>query len=307
MWAEFDSPVAIGLDAKRFDQHVRAKMLRWEHDVYLAAYRGSDREFLGYLLDAQIRNRCTMRCVDGNIKYTVHGSRMSGDMNTASGNCLIMCALIHTLCTERKVRKFRLANNGDDCVLIVESRDVALVLDGLYEWFLEFGFKMEVEPTVDTFERIVFCQSSPVFDGTKWVMVRDPRVSLSKDAICLNRNYSYGPGARKWLGAVGACGLSMTGGIPVLQDYYSAFLRGGVDGLRWDPVVFETGMAMLAKGCSRGYREPTDAARVSFWQAFGVTPTEQRLAEESYRSVDLEIPSSAGVITRNPPTSYKFW
>lgn len=306
MWEEFNSPIAIGLDASRFDQHVRAEMLEWEHSVYLGAFRRSDRQLLAWLLTGQIRNRCTMRCADGRIKYRVLGSRMSGDMNTASGNCLIMCALVHALCTERGIGKFRLANNGDDCTLIIEAGDLHR-LGGLEAWFLEFGFRMKVEPVVRVFERIVFCQSSPVWDGARWVMVRDPRISLSKDAICLNRNYSWGTGARKWLFAVGSCGLRMTGGIPVLQDYYTAFLRGGVDGLRHDPTVHETGMYMLARGCRRGYVEPTDAARVSFWLAFGISPTEQRLAEAHYRTVELNIPLSPGVEQSAPPTFYAFW
>jgi len=33
-WAKYRDPVAIGLDASRFDQHVSVEALKWEHSVY---------------------------------------------------------------------------------------------------------------------------------------------------------------------------------------------------------------------------------------------------------------------------------
>lgn len=291
MWDKFRDPVAIGLDASRFDQHVRIEMLRWEHSVYTAAYQGVDRERLSWLLRGQLVNRGVLRADDGSVKYVVHGSRMSGDMNTALGNCLIMCALVYTMLAERGVEG-RLANNGDDCVLVVERTDLDKVVRGLEEWFLEFGFRMKVETPVDVFERIEFCQAHPVWDGNKWVMVRNPHVALSKDPFCVVRDYGYGQAARKWLYAVGECGLAMSGGIPVMQEYYSAFLRNGAPGLGTNAVIAETGMAHLARGMHRTYGEVTDEARVSFWLAFGVSPSHQRALEEKLASVSIPIPSS---------------
>ena len=37
-WDSFVSPVAIGFDMKRFDQHVSSDALKWEHSVYLDAF-----------------------------------------------------------------------------------------------------------------------------------------------------------------------------------------------------------------------------------------------------------------------------
>lgn len=291
MWDQFADPVAIGLDASRFDQHVRPEMLRWEHSVYTECFSAADRGKLKWLLSGQIENKCYLRADDGRLRYRVSGSRMSGDMNTALGNCLIMCALIWRLGEERSVR-LRLANNGDDCVVIAERKDVARLTTGLKEWFAEYGFKMKVETPVDVFERLEFCQSHPVFDGAKWVMVRNPQVTLSKDALCVNRDYGHGPAAQKWLYAVGECGLRMTGGIPVVQEHYMAFLRHGLKGLGDNAVVTETGMHMLSRGLHRGYVEPTDEARVSFWLAFGVSPTHQRAYEERLRNVKFQVSHS---------------
>lgn len=116
MWEEFEDPVAVGLDASRFDQHTGVDALRWEHSVYQACYKGRDAKHLAFLLKWQVENAGCARACDGRVKYSVSGCRMSGDMNTSLGNCLIMCALVSKLARTLGIR-LRLANNGDDCCL----------------------------------------------------------------------------------------------------------------------------------------------------------------------------------------------
>jgi len=290
MWDGFSDPVAIGLDASRFDQHVRALMLKWEHSVEVGCFQSADAARLAWLLSGQLRNQGFLQATDGRIKYCVDGSRMSGDMNTALGNCLIMTALVYALGQEREIR-LRLANNGDDCQCIMERRDEARFMAGIREWFLEFGFNMKVEKPVYKFEHIEFCQAHPVYDGERWIMVRNYAVSMSKDACCVVKDYGWGVDARRWLRAVGDCGLSMSGGIPVLQEYYQAFIRHGGETAAI-ACVQETGMAFLAKGLQRQVREPTMEARVSFYEAFGVLPSAQEALEELLRAVAFTIPDS---------------
>ncbi|APG76272.1 hypothetical protein 2 [Changjiang tombus-like virus 7] len=299
MWNEFNDPVAVGLDASRFDQHVRPEMLAWEHSVYAGLYHGADRERLQWLLSGQIKNKCTMRTPDCQIKYLVDGSRMSGDMNTALGNCLIMCALIHRLAQERKVR-VRLANNGDDCVVFCERRSLTRLIEGLGEWFRTYGFNMKQESPVSCFEEVEFCQAHPVCSSTGWIMVRDPRVSISKDAICTVRDYGHGAAARKWLQAVGECGTNMAGGLPMLDAYYSAYLRHGT-GKHLPTVVAESGMYMLSKGLHRAGVEISDGCRVSFFKAFDVSPSWQRDFEEHMAGVTFSIPASPCIRPTNAP------
>lgn len=291
MWEEFRDPVAVGLDASRFDQHVRPEMLEWEHSVYTACFPQAERARLSWLLRGQIHNTCHMRTSDGTIKYKVKGSRMSGDMNTALGNCLIMCGLVHTRAKELGIH-IRLGNNGDDCTVFMEKTDFARFSSGLGEWFLQYGFKMKIEKPCMCFEQVEFCQAHPVFDGETWVMVRNPFVTISKDACCVNKDYASGPAARKWLYAVGECGIAMTGGIPVCQAQYQAFLRNGEAGLGENAVVTETGMYYLSRGCTRTVREPTDSARLSFFLAFGLTPYEQRSLEQAFADVTFPVPDS---------------
>lgn len=289
-WDRFSKPVAIGLDASRFDQHVRPTMLEWEHSVYIACFRGAEAEHLAWLLKGQVNNVCTLRACDGVIKYRVHGSRMSGDMNTALGNCLIMCALLWRLRTELGFH-IEFVNNGDDCVAIMEEGHTSAFRKRVSAFFLDYGFTMKVEEPAFQFEQIEFCQAHPVFcDGT-WLMVRNVHTILSKDGVCVVKDYATGAMARAWLGAVGECGLAMYGGVPVLQEFYLAFQRHGtVD--REVAVVAETGMAHLARGMHREVAVVGDEARVSFWRAFDVSPTQQRELEEHLCGVSVLTPST---------------
>jgi len=119
MWQMFDNPVAIGLDASRFDQHCSVEMLEWEQTIW--PMMTTSKRQLKRLMRWQLLNEGTAYVQDGKVKYKTNGSRMSGDMNTSSGNCLIMCAMVWTYCRSLGITKFRLANNGDDCILIVEQ------------------------------------------------------------------------------------------------------------------------------------------------------------------------------------------
>lgn len=280
-WVMFGDPVAIDLDATRFDQHVSPEALKWEHSVYVRAAPTPEKAELAKLLSWQLVNKGFARLQDGFVKYQVQGCRMSGDMNTAMGNCLLMCAMVHAYC-EPRFTKFQLANNGDDCVLIVERGELEKMAD-LSEWFLEMGFTMKVGKPVDVFEQIEFCQTQPVYDGSRWVMCRNPRVCMPKDCVSL-LPMEQGNCAAAWMTAVGECGISLAGGIPVLQEFYCALLRGGCGHRMKKGIHMETGFFRLAKDMDRTVGEVSVSARVSFWRAFGVTPTDQMFMEDKLRA-----------------------
>lgn len=299
MWDQFDNPVAVGLDASRFDQHVRSEMLEWEHAQYMRYFGRGDRRKLAWLLRQQLRNRGILRASDGIIRYLSNGGRMSGDMNTSLGNCLIMCALVFCLLSERGIRG-RLANNGDDCVIVMDASDLAKLGD-VKGFFLPFGFRMKVETPVRIFERVEFCSTQPVFDGTRWVMARKLD-ALSKDTVITDPSYGHGPGFRKWAMAVGECGLALAGGLPVYNSFYSMLVRHGEKGAGVaQSKAFAGGLSYAAVGMHRGARDPSDAARVSFWEAFGVTPTLQCQLEAGYDAAVMEVPRSQGKL--NPANS----
>jgi hypothetical protein len=305
MWGTFTRPVAVGLDASRFDQHVSKQALRWEHDVYTRCFRGCDRKELHRLLQWQLVNSGHSRTKDGYVKYQVQGCRMSGDMNTALGNCLIMCGLVDAWCKSARV-KYRLANNGDDCVVIMESKDLRRFSEGLGEWFGTMGFTMKVEQPVYCFEEIEFCQARPVCVDNTWVMVRNPHVVAVKDLCsvlpCEQERIRLG-----YLTTLGKCGMALSSGVPMLQELYATMVRSGRGvNIGLHPGL-ESGARMLARGMVGRYVDVSIDTRVSFWKAFGIMPCDQVAFERRVAGVDFGSPGVADrEITADPTAPPQF-
>jgi hypothetical protein len=277
-WEKFVSPVAVGLDASRFDQHTGRQALEWEHSIYESFYPRDKR--LKKWLSWQLQNKGYGDCEDGTLKYTVDGCRMSGDMNTGLGNCIIMCGLVWSYMQDKSI-EFELLNNGDDCTLIFERKHLHLIHD-LPEWFLQLGYTMKVEPPVYSMEQIEFCQTHPVFDGVQHVMVRDPRTCLTKDLITLKPVHVL-PGLKFFEQAVADCGLAAYGNMPIFCEFYKQMDVGVRHKKRLD-CELDGGLEWLSKGMNVGYSSPVDACRYSFFKAFGITPDEQCAIERYYAS-----------------------
>lgn len=282
LWDEFSDPVALGIDASRFDASVDIGLLEHEHSLYNSLFH--DKE-LARLLGMQLNNVGAAYCHDGIVRYKVQGGRGSGDMNTSLGNSYLMCALIWVWLQRCGVHA-RLANNGDDCVLIMERHDQDRFETGFAEYALTLGFTMVVEDMVDEFEKIEFCQTQPVWDGTTWRMVRNVNSAREKDSMCLFPLNT--PGAiGSWIYAVGECGMALTAGIPVFQEMYLAYKRNGKPSKMSEAVFMQSGSMMMARGMDSTQREVTPEARVSFFAAFGMTPDEQVAMEDHYKQWKL--------------------
>ena len=280
-WDLFSDPVAVGLDATKFDMHVSLEALRYEHSFYKALFPGSKE--LNTLLNRQYHNQGRAYVDDGYVDFEMRGKRCSGDLNTSLGNCLLMCSMIHAYARTRKV-DIELANNGDDCVVFMERRNLPKFKHNLDSWFRDHGFAMEVEPPCFEFEQLEFCQTHPVFLSTGWRMVRNHTAVLTKDPMCLIP-VTNDRTLRKWLGAVGECGSILAHGVPVQHQFYNMLYDNGLassDGFKRQ--VFKN-TTMLAKlgGLSNNHSiGVTDVARVSYYYAFGVLPDEQRELERHY-------------------------
>lgn len=289
-WSCFDNPVAIGFDATRFDQHVSYEMLQWEHSVYLKYYTGDDKREFRRMLDQQLKVKATMFLKDGKIKYTKLGSRCSGHMNTGLGNCLIMVAMTTAFVASLGIKKYRVINNGDDCVLIVERKNQhKLTQDAFDLFFNALGFDIVMEPHVTVLEEIEFCQMHPVqVDGT-WLMVRNIIPSLTKDAISI-RPLRNNKEISSWMFGVGEGGLSLTGGVPICQEYYSAFTKQATVlnkhvRLPKHNQMNENGLYFLTRGMTQKYTKISDSSRISFYRAFNILPHEQEYVEREYINI----------------------
>lgn len=279
-WASFRKPCAIGVDASRFDQHVSAAILRFVHTIYKALIH--DKRF-HELLGMMIKNIGFVRCPDGSFKYTVDGSRMSGDMDTALANVLTMCLMMYAY-LQTKPFPTKLINDGDDCVILCESEHAG-EFGNIGQWFEALGFIMKVERPVFVLEELVFCQTQPIeVHLGVYRMVRDPRTTLDKDLANVNpatneTDFNY------LRGSVGLCGLALAGDVPVYCEFYNSLCHG-----TWGPKFekrrveqgLRTGAEYLALGMHAKHQAPTTEARVSFWRAFGMTPDEQVALEDLY-------------------------
>jgi len=273
----FSDPVAIGLDASRFDQHVSLDALSWEHSIYKSLYPGDKK--LKFLLSKQLSNS-GRAFIDGKkIEYSVDGSRMSGDMNTALGNCLIMTGLVWSYLKDIGVVG-KLINDGDDCVVFLERADLSKFTDGLKDWFLAKGFTMKVEEPVDVLEHIEFCQAHPVWNGEQYSMCRNIQKCLFTDVCHVGRTWKEVAPIRE---AISQCGQAWARGYPVLGAFYRSLSTGGPAAR-----LEHSGTYWNAKGCCTGTVDVTDAARDSFAQAFGVSHKEQLAMEEMYASKVLD-------------------
>jgi len=283
-WDRFDDPVAIGLDATKFDMHVSVEALNYEHSFYKSLFPGNKK--LVKLLNWQLRNKGIAYCKDGRVKFDMEGTRSSGDMNTSLGNCILMCAMIWALAKELSVT-LELSNNGDDCVVFMERKNTYVFRNAVNKWFRRHGFAMTVEDTVMEFEQIEFCQTHPVQLSTGWRMVRNQTAVLQKDPMCL-LSVPNSKVYRKWLHAVGTCGSVLSSGVPVQSEVYSVFLRHGVEsGKLIDEVYRNRAQLSLARGLAAG--EIDARARCSYYFAFGVLPDYQIAMEAYFKSLTLSV------------------
>lgn len=230
-WDSFSDPVAVTLDGNRFDQHVSADALRWEHSVYDAVFED---DYLRWLLRLQLVNNGRARCRDGSvIKWRVNGVRQSGDMNTSLGNCMLMSVITLEICHNLGI-SVELLNDGDDTTVIMDRSALAEFSAGLHERYLEYGFSVRVEQTVQDFERIVFCQFSPVLLPGGWRFVRDPAVHATKVASGVG-NWARADSIPRLLWAQGMCGahvfLASLCSKPSPGDRWPQARRRGGDGL----------------------------------------------------------------------------
>jgi hypothetical protein len=196
---------------------------------------------------------------------------MSGDMNTSMGNKLLMCLMCHHYLSTLNI-PFQYANNGDDCLIFTDTKYLKS-LDGLNDYFKDFGFDIVCEAPVYEFEHVEFCQTRPVCVNNTWRMTRNPTTCLTKDVTCVNLGHDV-ESYRILLNAVGDCGLAVAADMPVLGSFYRMLKRFGKHGRPqfWDEHAYYYRSSFNAT-CT--YDVPDDYGRYSFWLMSGISPDAQ--------------------------------
>lgn len=284
-WERFVDPVFVGGDITKLDMHIGVEALGLEHSVYNYVFKSRKLE---RLLRWQLQNKGRAYFKDGVVSFKMKGTRSSGDINTSTGNVIIVCSVIWVAVVELGL-DCELVNNGDDFGLIFERGMLDRVLEYLPQCFRKHGFVLVMEKPVFEFEKIEFCQTKPVFDGALWRMCRIPQTVFSKDTICTiaipNRRMW-----RKWLLAVGDCGSFLTAGLPVLPQFYNMYQRSGgaYTEAEFQRFFKNTSTFQSRHNLGRFTSTVTDAARVSFSRAFGMLPDEQLAMEAYFDSITID-------------------
>lgn len=299
-WERFKRPIAITLDARRFDKHVNPTLLEAEHSVYLRSNRNS---FFRKLLSWQLKN--FGRTADG-LKYVTSGKRMSGDMNTALGNCIIMLLMLLTVLLPLNII-FDLMDDGDDCVLICESDDFDVVSRSIDE-IINFGMVIKVENVTSVFEHIEWCQSRPILTALGWKFCRNPVKVLSTVLSGMKWKYLNSKGRLTYLRGLAECESVLNKGVPVLSVFADRLLQlSGSGKVAFDQVSGEYMRYIRELKCYRNVNELvpiTNECRWSFENAFGISVAEQLYLERSFASWSFSVD---GTFYDLPIRDNKFW
>lgn len=203
-------------DASRFDAHVNKDLLEVEHSFWRGTCKHPQ---LDQLLKWQLVNRGAFRVGDFKQKYEVQAGRMSGDANTAAGNCIIMSSMLAAF-GQHLGRHFDFLCDGDDSVFFTIGED--LKDDEITNFFEQFGMDMKVEARPDSLEKIGFCQGHPVLVDDQIMMVRDPTKILDRWSI--NWKYANPRERIRRIRTLAQGELSLNKGIPVLQPLFERIL-----------------------------------------------------------------------------------
>lgn len=285
--AMFKSPVVVSLDASRFDKHVSKTMLQQEHQYYLDCF--AEYPELVWLLKQQLRNKCHTK---NGVKYSVDGGRMSGDINTALGNCLIMVMMVSAALRQLDIQS-ELLDDGDDCLLIFEQSHLIRVIAELPAIFLTFGQELKIENIARDIHEVVFCQSRVILDNKGYLFVRDWRKVLSH--ACAGTKYWHMPNmVRPMMGLVGTCELAMSRGVPILQAFALALIRNSRGKMAklttLDPGVLirlKTEAGTVDEALNTKAESVSVEAREAFERAFNTPVWEQLAVEEILNHWDV--------------------
>lgn len=209
------------MDASRFDAHFGVSLNRMEAEYIQATSHGHQlEEMLRWQQDNRGSFTCRTDAGTTRVNYRVKGGRMSGDANTAYGNCVMMAEMLTAFGRSLGVR-FSFYCDGDDSVFFYDGPPISD--EHVRRFFREFGMTMGVENRPTKFEHIGFCQSRPVYLNGSWTMVRDPFKILSK--MTVSHKLREVKGRASYLRTCALGELSMLRGCPVVQPFLLQLIK----------------------------------------------------------------------------------
>lgn len=259
--SHFKNPKFYSCDHAQFDSCIMKCHLETTHDKYLQMIPSAE---FARLCQVQIENVGKTR---GGIKYSVTGTRMSGDADTSLGNCLVNIDCILAVLERSGILKYDIMVDGDDSIIIVEGEN-SIDVTG----FAELGFDTEVSSTDDEMQ-VTFCQQRLCFDGQDYTFLRNPIRAISHYGICL-KNYTDKQ-LRMWQTGIGMCENALYGQYPI----YNAIARNFITTERI--IVDEDSLRRLGSvEMSRELKTVTLDARLSLFHSWGLSLEVQQMFED---------------------------
>lgn len=276
-WDCFTKPVVLSFDASRFDKHVGLEQLRLEHRFYLMLFANDG--FLRELLRGQENNE--VRFLRSSVKYVCEGGRMSGDMNTALGNCVIMISMLVAFMRMLNIREFDILDDGDDVLLFIEQQCVDRVLRKAPAFFESMGHEIKVDGQAHEFEEIVFCQAHPILTSKGWNFVRNPWKVINSFYTGWKDMFQH---PDRMLKTKAQAELWLNAGVPVVQELAATLIEQCSDAKLLPHASLTHRIHGEGRSWMEEVRQPVvDAARVGFDRAFGIGVDLQRALEQWFR------------------------
>jgi hypothetical protein len=253
MYAHYERPYVYLIDHSKFDSAVNKDLLRLEHWFYNSIFKDS---FLRYLLKQQEKNIGRSR---NGIFYRCEARRMSGDANTALGNCLINYAILRSKFGKKAI----IILDGDDSVVFMPHH---VTVD-----FSDTGMVSKVN-VVRFLTEIEFCQSMPVYYGNVCVMCREPIRAVNRALYKLG---TMPPNWRDYMATIGIGEGLCSPGMPILSLLAKKFRSYGGE-YKW----YFSDYRLNTFKCSQQFKYPDVRSRVDFSMCFDIDTYQQRLMEE---------------------------
>jgi len=268
----FHNTQVTSIDASKWDAHVNSFQLLLERIVYTTGHNDA---LLNRLLDMQVINKIVSSY---GLKIQVLARRMSGDMNTALGNCIIVFCLLKVFIRLHGLKKhMTFFDDGDDCLIFSDeygSRFVPLLVP-YFDWF---GHVLKMENVAKEFCDIIFCQCSPF--ESRQIMIR-PWAKVISHAFVSNKHYTQPTIGLRVMKAICLAELSLNPGVPIVSRFFNewnnrlcvkaADLRFVDEGLRRRVSIQDLERAK--------YIAPTIEDRQCFSDITGLSPQEQLAIE----------------------------
>lgn len=275
---QFAQPMVFSLDASSFDSCCSVFHLSLLHTIYAVLLPD---HYFAWLCSLQLAN---FGRTAHKIRYSIRGNRMSGDMDTALGNCFITLFMLMAVTKTLRVRKWDVMIDGDDCVLIMERQPVTPA--AIIAAYQPLGFNVTCTVTGDQGdpvpEEVDFCRGRFCDLGKGLVLVRNVPRALATMGV--THKYQFPQANRTYLQVLksSAMGeLSVCSAVPCVGPLAAEITRQlssvvpRVDELS-DLLPYMYRNVQLVH---REHASVTMTGRLSIERAFGIS-VDQQLAYE---------------------------